>query len=1256
MKSIYKAFKQSGAAINGNPTKGASNSNAHNDNTGRLNSNAMDSSENSSHAGHRGRSTMHGGRQRTPDYSPPPPHSRSMRNWIGKKGGTSGGPSVSMPLPESVARYAEIHGKDLNKRSTGGGANNKRQESVSLKGDVGAVLQAAAAAAAQGSVSARVSLPADIGAHNHNSHRYFRPPTGSGKGGIRRENFKDDYHGGKSGNSCFSYRSMSPSSFDDVSYGSGIINKNNSSLKNKNMENSCHFATRTQEEADEAAAALLAELDTEKLRTEASSKAKKNKKKKKKEKQQAAAAAKLKKHTVEESRQESKCTIPKEVSEVEIRDCDQNKAKEKKHDKSNFSKEPKFSAGNVKLMKELPINGHIDLQLNDIADARDCKNDGVKYFLKNNKKNTKEIEGTKIPSIEESVAKESDDEDIICITGGNDSINIHSNSCSNITSSYTGNSSDDLNDIEKQLSELMSVNDLEGIEKILLILKGVPGRAALRKNAKKAVKRIKEEKSIKKESAKIEAFKLCKETESKPSNCENNDLVSNTSCVSSLSPPDNRGTAIARENSYRAPEPLLKIVSHAHRVSAPPSSAGVGALRTECVMHMAPGVVGWVIGKGGQRIRDLMEESGAKVWIDQDSMGPKDMRIVYVSGTRKAVDGAVRMVKELVAKAPVGGVSISVSMSHAVNDATSVTSTRSSLTSTPVPPVQNTTEQATTVVERSSASSAGRLAHSTSNLTTNKEEHLSFSEIAQSPPGRVGQAISVSTSNPSSVSNSPSGGSASGNTLPTSNTLAHGIVDNTSSSSCQIPQKISSDARHEITCEPRFVPLLIGRRGWTVKQIQDTSGAKVDIDQTVNPRRVIISGDKGQVEHAVQLVREVLRYPHAELHYKAMEGGMGNSIPINDFQHNDSTKPFPEVSPNERDDSAPLFDDFCKTSTSAVNYLYQEVLPQQNSSHQFVSTQDFAPHQERVKSDYNAMMQQQQPYHRNIDQNGLGILSHHLPPSFPPPSLSTYGMQSPFQQDQSQIQSFHPLSSSSGLASTLGTLPRQENYQNQPPSVPPDFLTNPQFGLPSNNGQPQNIDTQEEGPIISQKHPKEYSHQQQLQEVIPSRSRSTLLFGEIESSSENASSHQNKVVDTHNFHLETILPLQGSTSPSSGTRKSLNTTENESNEGNNKKVPDSGKSKVQADRDIIADMFGPSKEKNYLMENNEQKPGSYFEGFNSISISEEGGIGLDWKSISGCNENAPNNIFQPSNKRSSSSHSVGLGGIRLDVDDPTWGI
>ena len=44
-----------------------------------------------------------------------------------------------MLFPGRVARYDEIHGKGLNKRSTGGGVNSKRKESVSLKGNVEAV-------------------------------------------------------------------------------------------------------------------------------------------------------------------------------------------------------------------------------------------------------------------------------------------------------------------------------------------------------------------------------------------------------------------------------------------------------------------------------------------------------------------------------------------------------------------------------------------------------------------------------------------------------------------------------------------------------------------------------------------------------------------------------------------------------------------------------------------------------------------------------------------------------------------------------------------------------------------------------------------------------------------------------------------------------------------------------------------------------------------------------------------------------------
>ena len=77
---------------------------------------------------------------------------RKNKRWY-----SSGISSVSILLSENMARYAEIHSKGLNKNSTRGGANSKRQESVSSKSDIDSVLQTAASAAAQGFVSTLLS-------------------------------------------------------------------------------------------------------------------------------------------------------------------------------------------------------------------------------------------------------------------------------------------------------------------------------------------------------------------------------------------------------------------------------------------------------------------------------------------------------------------------------------------------------------------------------------------------------------------------------------------------------------------------------------------------------------------------------------------------------------------------------------------------------------------------------------------------------------------------------------------------------------------------------------------------------------------------------------------------------------------------------------------------------------------------------------------------------------------------------------------
>ena len=64
-----------------------------------------------------------------------------------------------------------------------------------------------------------------------------------------------------------------------------------------------------------------------------------------------------------------------------------------------------------------------------------------------------------------------------------------------------------------------------------------------------------------------------------------------------------------------------------------------------------------------------------------------------------------------------------------------------------------------------------------------------------------------------------------------------------------------------VKCEPRFVPFLISRRGWTIKHIQDASGARVDIDQTVTPRLIKISVNASDVQIALRMIKDVFQLP-----------------------------------------------------------------------------------------------------------------------------------------------------------------------------------------------------------------------------------------------------------------------------------------------------------------------------------------------------------------------------------------------------------
>jgi len=811
LKSIYKAFKQSGAALN---TKGSANgqsSECSGTSTDRIGTGTVavagvetgnssgvcettgtgknepvtsaNIGESSFSIDQEMQSEVHGevsvpisssenGNMHELGHGHKHRHKYAHKQGHGHKYGNNHGhvlhqyPDVA-PTHASDAKNRSIDNDNIKSGSSGNGSE------CSVNGDLGAVLQVTAAAAAS---------------------------TASTKGPPDCENFSSQTM--KDWSNGVMPRGVNPSKVVPHLNHDGSISFRPRKEPKKNESD--FYAARTQAEADAAAASLLAMLDEEKQLTEASSKAKKSKKKKKKERQAAREKEKeerAKKEVEEEAakiaQEEDKNKILKaqQLRKTEVSTISSKVDKEVKHEKKKKSKKDKkkdkldgsgMQAG-IAVEKKTSRSS-----LNELGRNKDDI-DTVHRLVEESEV---EVEPTK------KHVFENEDKD-------------------------KGRTKDD--EVEFHLAKLISTSDLDGIETILAELKGVPGRAALRKNAKKAAKRIREEKAS--------ISKAQKEKEERHS----------------ISPSIVSGVQTSAALAFKPSEPLLKLVSSSHRVQ---STSG-GPPRSECVMHMAPTVVGWVIGKGGQRIRDLMEDSGAKVWIDQESMASNDMRIVYVSGSKKSIDIAVRTIKDLVANAPIGGstqTSVSTfnnaSVPHSVNDSASVASNRSSLTSTPIPFTQS-------FAQHQAPSPAKRAFINSINSDTNQLNTFapSSSTNMKSQADIIAKHMSP-TSRTTSMPPLGMGNSFMNHSISPPKEKAH-----------DENQSIAAKAMHELTCEPRFVPLLIGRRGWTVKNIQDTSGARVDIDQNVNPRRIIISGEVEQVREAVRLVREVLSYPHAQLNY-----------------------------------------------------------------------------------------------------------------------------------------------------------------------------------------------------------------------------------------------------------------------------------------------------------------------------------------------------------------------------------------------------
>lgn len=468
-------------------------------------------------------------------------------------------------------------------------------------------------------------------------------------------------------------------------------------------------------------------------------------------------------------------------------------------------------------------------------------------------------------------------------------------------------------DFDTELAVLLADDDEEGLEAFLAKLKGVPGLSAARKTAKKALKKIKEAKQPKKESPQPKAKK-----DSRSEVTEVKAKSAKSSKKSTVPSSENFTTIVeSAPDATNHQLPLLQIVSRTNLGTARTGVSGNASVpasaRAECVMHMSPVVVGWVIGKGGSRIKDMMEESGTKIWIDQQSMADNEARVVYVSGKRSCVDNAVRLLKDLVSKAPAAA-NGSPTTSSAVKDAIDTPITES------IEPTKVSTKVAS--APASAPMPAAPRVQSVPSMSTAPaivEPHPS-AEVTQPPASFAEATVGASTATmtaqdvlPLTFTNQPPLTSINPNDqnihTPKSNPMAppqpmHDARQAPTPLSWDMPieqmygselgpmaplrpapqsivgtlppeptyegmgsnSMLFDSVTTEFACDPRFVALLIGRRGWNVKHIQAESGANINIDQDREPPKIRISGRSEDVRKAEQLVRDVLKYPPAQIH------------------------------------------------------------------------------------------------------------------------------------------------------------------------------------------------------------------------------------------------------------------------------------------------------------------------------------------------------------------------------------------------------
>ncbi len=228
-------------------------------------------------------------------------------------------------------------------------------------------------------------------------------------------------------------------------------------------------------------------------------------------------------------------------------------------------------------------------------------------------------------------------------------------------------------------------------------------------------------------------------------------------------------------------------------VSMDDSGAGGASQSVECPQ----GIVGRIIGRGGETIRALQQASQAHIVVDQNYPEGEPRR-VNISGRPDAVERAVKMVSELISGEPGSAQSI-IQKVH----------------------VRSFSPWLTT----------SHVLHDMSYLNFNTW-HVPLHPVSSGIccPSYYFMGIFVCYE-----------------------IQAVGLI-----SVCLVGLQYGAGVTREVQCPKGMVGRVIGKGGETIKALQKNFGANIQIDQTTDPMKITIAGQPPAVESAAAAVTEII--------------------------------------------------------------------------------------------------------------------------------------------------------------------------------------------------------------------------------------------------------------------------------------------------------------------------------------------------------------------------------------------------------------